>query len=333
MKIPTVTLDQVKSRIAEKNGERQGGGSRREAAKDFFPFWLMPIGSEAVVRILPDINPDNVNFWYHTKFTHSLDIDGKKYSVVCPKTYEDRAPCPICDRSNEWYKAENKEKGLYYWKGSENGALQVLVLSHAPITDSEGNELNFEGQVCRTNFTQQMIQTVEQRLVNLDEDDNFCGGPTAVNFVLKSVAGKNDRANWSFSDFERKATTLTDEQMAVIEETIRPYNEIIPPRNSLEKLQHFLDAHDGEVELDLQQFNEGSSSGSDNETGDWPKSESRLKPKAVSETKPPVDNKSSVDFEDDDFDDDFDDDSDSQTVVLSDDDDDNELIRNILGRN
>jgi hypothetical protein len=328
MAIPSVNMSAIKDRIKELE-ENKESGKRDYSNSDYFPFFNMDLGSEAKVRILPDLDIHNPNIWHVERFNHRLDIDGRSYSILCPHTYERFAECPICARSDAYFKAENREKGLYYWRGKARGIMQVLVLEHDPIRTKEGELLDYAGKICTVSFTTQVMKALHEKITQFDEsvDPAFCGVPTGFNFILKSVDNGGGKAQWSFSYFERNPSDLNDEQVKLIDESLKKYSELIPPRPSLEKLQHFLDAHDGDVELDLAQFND-SSDDDDETTKPVPKPEpvkEEAKPE-VEEVNVAVDREELPPFEPDE------DDEDVAVAELDDDDDDEDIIKGILGR-
>lgn len=325
-RIPSFNVADIKGRIKELN---QNKGGNRNFNEDFFPFFLMDVGDEAVVRILPDIDRTNPHMWYIERFNHKLDIDGRNYNVVCPTTYERGAECPICARANAFFKAGDRERGLQYWKGKPVANLQVLVLSHGEIKDGDGNSLDFVGKVCRVSFTYQVLSAILEQIPNFEDDDvPFCGVPEGYNFILKSTKNGDNKV-WSFSGFERRPSTLTDEQVALVEESLVEYSTLLPSRPTIEKLEHMLEAADGEVDLDLAQFREDAE-----DSDEAPKkTKTASKPKAVEEPEPvreeaPAPKPVKADeppFEPDE-------DEGELVAELDDDDDDDDLINNILGR-
>jgi hypothetical protein len=321
-KIPSFNIADIKGRIKELN-ENKGGG--RTYNEDFFPFFNMDIGDEAVVRILPDIDPTNKNRWYVQRFNHKLNIDGREYSTVCPKTFESGADCPICDRADAYFAQNDKPNGLKYWKGKPVANLKVLVLSHGEIKDREGNSLDYTNKVCRVSFTFQVLSALLEQILNFDSTDPvFCGVPEGFNFVLKSTKNGDNRV-WSFSHFERRPTTLTNEQVALIEDELVEYSTLLPPRPTIEKLDHMLQASDGLVDLDFSQFSENSD---DTKKAAGPKKE----PKSpVSEVAPPP-APEPVKADEPPFDTDEDDDSLLVAELSGDEDEDDDVIASILGR-
>lgn len=334
-RIPSFNVADIKGRIKELNQKRNGGNRNRNYNEDFFPFFLMDVGDEAVVRILPDIDRTNPNIWYIERFNHKLNVDGREYSVVCPTTYERGAECPICAASSGYYKSGDSERGKQHWRGKPIANLQVLVLSHGEIKNRDGQSLDFTNKVCRVSFTWQVLSALLEQIPNFDDDDiPFCGIPEGYNFILKATKNGDNKV-WAFSAFERKPSKLTDEQVALVEESLVEYSTLLPPRPSIEKLEHILAAAAGLEDLDFSQFNDNSSDDSDNSSDD---SEKSLKAKSARASSPEVAVKEEapapepVKADDPPFELD-DEDGDELVAELSDDDDDDEdLITSILGR-
>ena len=326
-RIPSFNVADIKNRIKELN-ENKGGGGNRSFNEDFFPFFLMDVGDEAVVRILPDIDRKNPNIWYVERFNHKLNIDGKQWTVVCPTTYERGAECPLCKVSDAHFKADDRDRGLQYWKGKPVANLQVLVLSHGEIKDREGNSLDYTNKVCRVSFTFQVLSALLEQIPNFDDDDvPFCGIPEGFNFVLKA-AKNGDNKVWSFSSFERKPSTLTDEQVSIVEDALIEYSTLLPPRPSLEKLEHMLLASTGEVDLDLRQFSENASD-DDAAAPKKTKSKPAPAPEPVKEEAPAPE---PVKADEPPFDPDEEEEPELVAELSDDDEDDDDIIANILGR-
>lgn len=328
-KIPSFNLADIKGRIKELNQERSGGNRKRNFNEDFFPFFFMDAGDEAVVRILPDIDRTNPNLWYVERFNHKLNIDGRDYSVVCPTTYERGAECPICAAANAYYKSGDEERGKQHWRGKPIANLQVLVLSHGEIKNDEGESLDFTNKVCRVSFTWQVLSALLEQIPNFDDDDvPFCGIPEGYNFILKSTKNGDNKV-WSFSTFERKPSTLTDEQIAIVEESLVEYSTLLPQRPSIEKLEHMLAAAAGTEDLDFSQFNENASNDDNDEKSTKTKSKSEPAPESEVREEAPAPEPIKADdppFEPDE------EDEDELVAELSDDDDDQDLIDSILSR-
>jgi hypothetical protein len=243
--ISSLKIQEIQKRLKERSKKQQS--FKGTVDKNFFPFWNMEAGEEAVVRIIPDSNPDNPLPYYIESFNHKLIIDGRERTVICPKTFDSTTDCPICERSQKYYRENNKEKGSYYWR-NRNNLVRVLVLK-SPLTvkDENGDTVEYEGRVCTSNFGSQVLEAFENQMSQMEEDDNapwmFKDG---FNFHIKKTT-QGEHYNYAFSYFDKKPSSLPDEFINNIE--LIDYKDLLPDKPHIEKVQHYLDAHDGAVEF------------------------------------------------------------------------------------
>ena len=94
-----LSLEQL--RAAFKKDENQGS-----RPNNYYPFWDMKVGEQAIVRFLPDADENNPLGFMVEKFTHNLTINGESKSIPCMKNYGE--DCPICKVSLSYYKEGDK---------------------------------------------------------------------------------------------------------------------------------------------------------------------------------------------------------------------------------
>lgn len=264
IKVPS--LADVKRRIKE---EKENTTTRKNTVdKNFFPFWQMEEDSEIRVRILPDINPDNPFGYYRTKFSHQIDVGENSYRVTCPKTFPPgkTADCPICDRSQKFYRDEGKESknGKYYWRGTDNVVRLLVLDSNLNVEDEDGNAIDYNGTVVTSQFGKQIMKAIDEQIAQLDEDVDPTpwGLDNGFDFIIKKTKS-GSHAKYDFSYFAKHPSPVPEKYMKVVEENLIDLNTLLPEQPSLEKVQHFLDAHDGVVELNLAAFNSSNDDNSD----------------------------------------------------------------------
>jgi hypothetical protein len=244
LNIPSVK--EMKARIAAE--EKEAASFKSVVDKNYYPFWKMPVGTEVRVRILPDINPDNLKSFYRLKCTHKLVIDGKDRTILCPRTFGKAEECPICNRSQHYYNVENdKIRGKQYWK-STGGMGRVLVLDGNidSLVDEDDNVIDYTGRTCTTQYGYQVIEAVDNEVKSQSDDEPTPWGiDDGYDFNIKSVQN-GDFVTYSFSKFAKKPSGVPEEYMDNVE--LLDFNTLLSERPTLDQLQHFLDAHDGVVE-------------------------------------------------------------------------------------
>lgn len=85
--------------------------------KNFYPFWKMETGEQAVVRFLPDLNEENPMGFIVENLTHKLTINGQTKTVPCLSMYGE--PCPCCDEAQKHFNEGNEDLGRKYYKKRE----------------------------------------------------------------------------------------------------------------------------------------------------------------------------------------------------------------------
>lgn len=220
--------------------------------KNFFPFWQMDEGDHAVVRLIPDTNPENPMPFFVDSFNHVLAIDGNDRKIACPKTFDRTAECPICDLSQKYYRENDKEKGRYYWR-NKNSFVRLLVLENPlDVKDENGEAVDYVGRVCTSTFGKQIMQAIEEALSEFDDDQPV---PwlldTGYDFTIKKVKMGGDGADsyvtYAFSKFAHRSSPIADEYRDGVE--LIDFKDMLADRPPLEKVQHYLDAHLGAVEF------------------------------------------------------------------------------------
>lgn len=250
--IKATSIADIKKRIKEsKNKTAQ---FKSTVDKSFFPFWKMEEGEHAVVRLLPDTNPENPMPYFVESFNHTLAIDGEDKKIACPKTFDRTAECPICDLSQKYYREGDKEKGKYYWR-NKNSFVRLLVLeSPLDVKDENGESIDYVGRVCTSMFGKQVLQSIEESLSEFSDDQPV---PWMIDdgydFTIKKVKmggdGNESYMTYAFSKFAHRSSGIAEQYKPLVEENLIPFTDLLPDRPPLEKVQNYLDAHLGQADF------------------------------------------------------------------------------------
>lgn len=242
------TIRDLKEKFKKQEKEKSGNFSHG----DVYPFWLMNDDEKAIVRILPDLNEENDEFFVN-KYTHHLVLNGEKKTVVCPKTKGIKVPCPICELSKKYYDKEDKERGKEFYK-KKTAIARVLVISDPLPPDEETGE-NYEGKVCTTQFGWQLMDKINQCLVNDFEDDDLYpwdvdGGK---NFkIMKTKPSGSEYSKYdTMSSFTGNTSSLKklikshdfDAIESVDDVELVDLTTLLPEALSYDKLEAMLSAH------------------------------------------------------------------------------------------
>lgn len=204
---------------------------------NYYPFWEIEPGSEAIVRFLPDKNLDNTWFLQERTY-HELLINGEKTRVPCLKQYG--KDCPICAESAKRYKEEGDTtiigKQLYRKK---NWVAQVLVVDDPLPLNKETNS-NDQGKIKLVTFTSQVYNAIKIVVESGELEIAPHAYDDGTNFAIRVTMNGKYR-DYSKSNFVRKSTSLTDEQVDWIEENLIDLSTLVPNEPDLDFVNRTLD--------------------------------------------------------------------------------------------
>lgn len=205
---------------------------------NYYPFHLMNFGEQAIVRFLPDKNPDNPMGFLVEKVVHNLVINGNRRSVPCLSMYEE--DCPICAVSQQFYKSGDEAQGKKYWKKRQHIG-QVLVVED-PLDPNPETKENHEGKVRYINLSYQLYGIIKAAIKSGDLDSLPYHMENGYNFIIK----KEEQGKWATytlgSNFARKSTALDEETIAYVQEEMVDLATLLPENPGHEKVQNLLDA-------------------------------------------------------------------------------------------
>lgn len=216
-----------------KKPDQNEGGSR---PNNYYPFWNIAEGQQAIVRFLPDKNSDNPFGFVVEKLMHTLTINGENKSVACLKMHGE--DCPVCKVSSEYYKKEDKENGKKYWRKKQHIA-QALVIED-PLKADENTHETHAGKVRFLALGYQLFQVIQAAFEGGDLEEipyNMDGG---YDFVIKKTK-QGDYSTYAVgSRFKAKARALTEEERSVAEDQMIDLATLLPANPGEEKVAAML---------------------------------------------------------------------------------------------
>ena len=224
--------------LADLQGAFKTSGTNNFSSSNYYPFHLMPVDAQAVVRFLPDKNQDNPMGFLVEKVVHKLQINGKNRSVPCLSTYGE--DCPVCAVSQQYYKANDEANGKKYWKKKQHIA-QVLVIEDPMQADTDTGE-NSEGKVRFINIGYQLFNIIKNVFESGDLEEIPFAYEGGYNFIIKKQQ-QGEYATYALgSQFARRQTDLTADQIAYVEETIVDLSTLLPTNPGLAKVEALLNS-------------------------------------------------------------------------------------------
>lgn len=228
----SMSMDQLRSAFKQ---PEQNNESR---PNNYYPFWNMEVGEQAIVRFLPDKDPNNPLGFMVEKLMHNLEINGEKKSVPCLKMYNE--DCPICKLSSSYYKADDEANGKKYWRKKQHIAQAIIVEDPLPADKDSGE--NHEGKVRFLALGYQLFNIIKDSFESGELDEVPFAFEGGCNFIIK----KTEQGKYSTyavgSKFARKVSDLTKDQIALAQDEMIELATLLPSQPSLEKVEGMLEA-------------------------------------------------------------------------------------------
>jgi len=232
------TLAEIRAKLQEaqnkSTGNSTGGGDNA-----IYPHWNMQEGKEAVVRFLPDENPNNTFFWVERAMI-KLEFAGIKgetdsrkvqVQVPCVEMYNDGSTCPILSEVRGWFKDKSlEEKGRQYWKK------RSYIFQGFVVDDPIREESTPENPIRRFIIGPQIYQIIRSALMDAELEELPTDYLRGLDFRIAKTS-KGGFADYSTSKWSRRERSLSDVEKTAIDQY------------GLFDLKSFLPKKPGDVEL------------------------------------------------------------------------------------
>lgn len=230
----TLSIEQLRANFKSSDNE---GQSR---PNNYYPFWNIPEGSQAVLRFLPDANENNPLGFVVEKVMHNLVVNGEKKSVPCLKQYaEEGNECPVCNVSSAYYKDNDKANGKKYWRKKQHLA-QVLVVEDPLPPNTETGETH-EGKVRFVALGFQLFNIIKDAFESGELDEAPFAYKGGTNFIVKKTK-QGDYPSYALSKFTRRSTDLTEDEIALVEDAMVDLSTLLPKNPGRAKVEGMLEA-------------------------------------------------------------------------------------------
>lgn len=227
-------LEKIREKLAAM--ENKGSNNNSSSDKNIYPFWNIDEGSTAVLRFLPDADPENVFFWVERQMIR-LPFPGVKgqdeekavtVQVPCMEMWGDI--CPILTQIRPWFQDPDLEDmARKYWK-KRSYIFQGLVVEN-PMKEDEGASI----PVRRFVIGPQIFNIIKSALMDPDMENMPTDYTSGTDFRLtKTTKGKY--ADYSTSKWARRERSLNEEELAAIEEAgLTDLKSFLPRRPNAEE--------------------------------------------------------------------------------------------------
>jgi hypothetical protein len=201
---------------------------------NYYPFWNMAIGEQAIVRFLPDKDIEK-NWFLLEKSHHEWEVNGEKKRLNCLKNYNE--PCPICAASQQFYKNKDEETGRQLYRKRQYLG-QVLVMNDPLPVDKETGK-NYEGEVKIVSLGPKIYASIKDAIETGELDAAPHSYDEGTNFILKKTQdGKY--ADYSRSKFDRRQSELDPDLVDDIETKLVDLVSLLPANPGAEVLSEAL---------------------------------------------------------------------------------------------
>jgi hypothetical protein len=227
------TLAEIRAKLREQE-DRKGGGKQQSGGDNaIYPHWNMAEGSEAVLRFLPDADPENVFFWKE-RLMIKLPFAGIKgqtdsrpvtVNVPCMEMYGET--CPVLSEVRGWFKDPSLEdQGRKYWK-KRSYIFQGFVADNPISEDSTP-----DNPIRRFIIGPQIFQIIKGALMDPEMEELPTDYARGVDFRIKKTS-KGGYADYSTSQWSRRERALTDEEKAAVDSHgLYNLNDFLPKKPS-----------------------------------------------------------------------------------------------------
>ena len=212
------TLSEIRAKLQEaqskSTGQSTGGGDNA-----IYPHWNMQEGKEAVIRLLPDGNPNNTFFWVERAMIKlpfagikgETDSRPVQVQVPCVEMYNDGTVCPILAEVRGWFKDKSlEEMGRKYWK-KRSYIFQGFVVED-PIKEDKIPE----NPIRRFIIGPQIYNIIRSALMDPELDELPTDFLKGLDFRIAKTS-KGGFADYSTSKWSRRERALSDVEKAAID--------------------------------------------------------------------------------------------------------------------
>jgi len=224
------SLDEIRKKLQEMESRKQGG-NRQFTTGLTYPFWNIPENEAAVIRFLPDADPNNTFFWRERQLIN-LSFPGIKgqdehktvvVKVPCVEMWGDACPI-LAEIRPMWDDKSLEDTARKYWK-KRSYMFQGFV-NEDPLNEEDKPE----NPIRRFILGPQIFNIVKDALLDPDMENVPVDYLNGTDFRITRTK-KGQYADYSTSKWARKESSLTEEQLEAIEKfSLVDLNDWLPAK-------------------------------------------------------------------------------------------------------
>lgn len=217
-----------------------------------FPFWNIKDDETAVIRFLPDGNTKNDYFWVESqkirlKFSGIKGQDMNKEVVVqvpCNEMFG--GTCPVLTEIRPWFKEPSMEDlARSYWK-KRSYIFQGFVRQN-PLMEQDPPE----NPIRRFFINPSIFDIIKASLLDEEMEDMPTDYVAGTDFRLTKTK-QGEYASYKTSSYSRKSTSLTEDELAAIEQYgLNDLSDFLPKQPNDRELQAIQEMFEASVDGQL----------------------------------------------------------------------------------
>lgn len=230
-------LAQLRAKLLEKENKQKAN----TYDNSLYPFWNIKENEQAVMRFLPDADESNPYFWVEAQKIRltfpsvkgQTNTSGRDIlvQVPCNEMYGQGNICPIHQEIRPWFKdPEMEDLARQYWK-KRSFIFQGFVREN-PIDEAEAPE----NPIRRFSINTSIFDIIRASLMDEEMEEMPTDYVKGTDFrLVKTKQGQY--ASYKTSTYSRKSTSLTEDELAAIENYgLNTLSDYLPKQPSEEEL-------------------------------------------------------------------------------------------------
>jgi hypothetical protein len=243
------SLQEIRAKLQAMES-KPGSSTQAQGDNAIYPFWNIDEGTSAVMRFLPDSDPNNTFFWVERQmirltFPGVVGGDAKPVTVQVPCMEMWKETCPVLTEVRPWFKDPSLEDmGRKYWK-------KRSYIFQGFVNENPLNETAPENPVRRFVIGPQIFNIIKGALMDPDMENIPTDYVNGTDFRLFKTS-KGQYADYSTSKWVRKESALAEDQLAAIDtHGLHNLNDFLPAKPTAEGVQAIAEMFAASVDGEL----------------------------------------------------------------------------------
>jgi hypothetical protein len=245
-------LEKIRAKLDAMENKSSGGNAPGPVDNALYPHWNIEDGQTAIVRFIPDGDPENILFWVERQmiklpFPGVVGGEQNKPVVVqvpCGEMYDD--VCPVHTEIRPWFKDPSLEDlARTYWKK------RSYIFQGFVVDDPLKEERNSENPIRRFVISPQIFKIIKTALMDPDMEHTPTDYVNGTDFrIFKAQNGKY--ADYNQSSWARRERSLTETELAAIDtHGLYDLKQFLPDRPTAEHYQIIKEMFEASVDGEL----------------------------------------------------------------------------------